>query len=124
MGNVACVPTYKIALAQRLITLPTKKSELVNDFLFWMLHWFRTLERLELLTSGSTVVGIKQSVFRKVEFSFPSLAEQSRITVLLNAENETSEINLKHLSKLRALKTSLMQDLLTGRKRVTELLPD
>jgi type I restriction enzyme S subunit len=122
MGNVARVPDYKIALAQRLITLPTKKNELSSDFLFWMLHWSRTLERLELLTSGSTVVGIKQSVFRRVEFSFPPLDEQSKIAALLNAERDTAETNLKHLSKLRALKTALMQDLLTGRKRVTDLL--
>ena len=122
MGNVARVPGYKIALAQRLITLPTKKNELSSDFLFWMLHWSRTLERLELLTSGSTVVGIKQSVFRKVDFSFPPLDEQSKIAAPLNAERDTAETNLKHLSKLRALKTALMQDLLTGRKRVTNLL--
>ena len=124
MGNVARVPEYKIALAQRLITLPTKKDELSSDFLFWMLHWSRTLERLELLTSGSTVVGIKQSVFRKVEFSFPPLVEQSRIAVLLNAEKDTADTNHKHLAKLRALKTALMQDLLTGRKRVTSLLQE
>jgi type I restriction enzyme S subunit len=122
MGNVARVPDYKIALAQRLITLPTKKNELSSDFLFWTLHWSRTLERLELLTSGSTVVGIKQSVFRKVEFGFPPLEEQSKITALLNAERDTAETNLKHLAKLRSLKTALMQDLLTGRKRVTTLL--
>jgi type I restriction enzyme S subunit len=122
MGNVARVPDYKIALAQRLITLPTKKNELSSDFLFWTLHWSRTLERLELLTSGSTVVGIKQSAFRKVEFSFPPLDEQSKIAALLNAERGAAETNLKHLSKLRALKTALMQDLLTGRKRVTALL--
>jgi len=123
MGNVARVPDYKIALAQRLITLPTKKNELASDYLFWMLHWTRTLERLELLTSGSTVVGIKQSVFRKVEFSFPPVEEQLRIAALLNAEKDTRECNLKHLAKLRSIKTALMQDLLTGRKRVTSILP-
>lgn len=122
MGNVARVPDYKMALAQRLITLPTKKGELASDYLFWMLHWTRTLERLELLTSGSTVVGIKQSIFRKVEFCFPPIEEQLRIATLLNAEKDTGESNLKHLAKLRSLKTALMQDLLTGRKRVTDLL--
>jgi type I restriction enzyme S subunit len=122
MGNVARVPDYKIALAQRLITLPTKKNELSSNFLFWMLHWSRTLERLELLTSGSTVVGIKQSVFRRVEFSFPPLDEQSNIAAMLNAEKSAAEKNLKHLAKLRSLRTALMQDLLTGRKRVTALL--
>ena len=122
MGNVARVPVYQIALAQRLITLPTKKDELASDFLFWSLHWSQTLERLKLLTSGSTVVGIKQSVFRRVEFSFPPLKEQLMIAKILNAEKSASESIHMQLSKLHSLKTSLMQDLLTGRKRVSNLL--
>lgn len=122
MGNVARVPSYRIALAQRLITLPTNTEELSNDFLFWLLHWSQTLERLTLLTSGSTVVGIKQSVFRRVIFAFPELDEQRRITKALDAEKIVADMNLKELIKLLSLKKALMQDLLSGRKRVTDLL--
>ena len=85
MGNVALVPEYRIALAQRLLTLCPKPDELLQDYLFWLLQWRRSTERLELLTSGSTVVGVKQSVFRKVEFRFPGLEEQRRISVILNS---------------------------------------
>ena len=122
MGNVALVPEYRIALAQRLITLCPKPNELSQAYLFWLLHWKRSTERLELLTSGSTVVGVKQSVFRNVEFSFPGLAEQQRISVILNSLNRASENQSNKLAKLRSLKTALMQDLLTGDVSVTPLI--
>jgi type I restriction enzyme S subunit len=122
MGNVARIPKYKIALAQRLITLVPKTFNLRDGFLFWLLHWARTRERLELLASGSTVSGIKQSVFRRVEFAFPVIEEQERIEHILNAVNEKVVDDSSHLLKLRRMKTSLMQDLLTGKRRVTPLL--
>lgn len=122
MGNVARVPSYRIALAQRLITLPTNSEELSSDFLFGLLHWSQTLERLTLLTSGSTVVGIKQSVFRRVPFAFPALAEQLRIAKALDVDKSIADANMAQLSKLQSLKKALMQDLLAGRKRVNDLL--
>jgi type I restriction enzyme S subunit len=122
MGNVARVPEYRIALAQRLITLPTKESELSSDFLFWLLHWERTRERLEQLTSGSTVVGVKQSVFRKVPFHFPRRDEQDRISQILFAHDAAIMNQKSTFTKLRSLKTALMQDLLTGKRRITPLL--
>ena len=121
MGNVALVPEYRIALAQRLLTLCPKPNELSQDYLFWLLHWRHSTERLELLTSGSTVVGVKQSVFRKVEFTFPGLEEQRRISAILNSFDSASESQRSKLTKLRSLKTALMQDLLTGKRHVTSL---
>ena len=118
MGNVALVPKYRIALAQRVLTLCPNPNELSQDFLFWLLHWRRSTERLELLTSGSTVVGLKQSVFRKVEFRFPGLKEQRRISAILNSLDSTSDNQRSKLTKLRSLKTALMQDLLTGKHRL------
>ena len=124
MGNVALVPEYRIALAQRLLTLCPKPDELSQDYLFWLIHWRRSTERLELLTSGSTVVGVKQSVFRTVEFRFPRLEEQGRISVALNLLEGVSKNQRNKLTKLRSLKTALMQDLLTGKVSVAPLLTD
>lgn len=122
MGNVARVPDYRIALAQRLLTLCPKPGKLTQDYLFWLLHWGRTTERLELLTSGSTVTGVKQSVFRKVLFKFPKEDEQERITRCLNSNASTSDSEKKTLAKLQSLKRGLMHDLLTAKRRVTPLL--
>jgi len=124
MGNVARVPDYKLALAQRVLTLSSKRSELTNEYLFWILHWSNSRERLEALTSGSTVVGIKQSVFRKVLFKYPKVDEQKEIAKTLDSHEKIVINEKRKLEKLHSLKTALMQDLLTGKKRVTTLLND
>lgn len=38
LGNVARVPSYKMALAQRLLTLCVNSQELDAGYLFWLLH--------------------------------------------------------------------------------------
>ena len=51
-----------------------------------------------------------------------TLDEVDRITQILIKFEMSGNESASRLSKLRSLKTALMQDLLTGRKRVTELL--
>jgi len=122
MGNVARVPDFRIALAQRVLTLVPNREELDPDYLFWLLHWPRARERIEILTTGSTVVGVKQSVFRKVIFQFPPLPEQQRMAEVLNSMAASLADMQEMLPKLSGLKTSLMQDLLTGRVPVNSLV--
>ena len=50
------------------------------------------------------------------------MTEQLRIASILDASTDKITEFQKRLAKLHALKTALMQDLLTGRKRVTSLL--
>jgi type I restriction enzyme S subunit len=50
------------------------------------------------------------------------ISEQERIANLLILQNSAIEDLVKNQHKLRSLKTALMQDLLTGKKRVTSLL--
>lgn len=122
MGNVARVPHYRIALAQRLLTLVCNGDCLDSGFLFWFLHWQQTHERFERMTTGSTVVGIKQSVFRRVVLQFPSLREQTEIATILDSHSAKIHSEQLSLAKLHKLKTGLMQDLLTGKVSVTALV--
>lgn len=122
MGNVARIPYGKVAVGQRILTLVANPKVLDSDFLFWLLQWETTKERLKLMTTGSTVTGIKQAVFRKVIMQFPKTDEQKLIANILNAANEKIEKIQMQLSKLHHLKTGLMQDLLSGEVSVTPLL--
>ncbi len=122
MGNVARIPTGKVAVGQRILTLVANPAVLDSDFLFWLLQWETTKERLKLMTTGSTVTGIKQSVFRKIIMQFPKTDEQKLIASILNAANQKIEHIQLELSKLNRLKTGLMQDLLSGRVSVKVLM--
>ena len=68
------------------------------------------------------MVKISASIIKQLIFPKPPIAEQSRIKSIIKKINSSMhELKTSHY-KLRALKTALMQDLLTGRKRVTALL--
>jgi type I restriction enzyme S subunit len=72
--------------------------------------------------AGTTVESIDRLVFELMKIPRPDLLEQARISVVLD-QQESMSITLKNeLLKLRSLKIALMQDLLTGKKRVTALL--
>ncbi|MBD2205282.1 restriction endonuclease subunit S [Calothrix sp. FACHB-1219] len=113
LGNVARVPSYKIALAQRLLTLRASPEELDAGYLFWLLNWSESRRRLEQKSTGSTVLGIKQSVFRKIFFRFPSLPEQRRIAEILDTVDEAIARTSSLIIKLKQTKAGLLQDLLT-----------
>lgn len=57
-----------------------------------------------------------------VNVAVPTLSEQSRIVRAFDELQQAIDLNNKHAKKLRSLKTALMQDLLTGKVRVTPLL--
>ncbi|MCC5667084.1 restriction endonuclease subunit S [Nostoc sp. CHAB 5784] len=113
LGNVARVPSYKIALAQRLLTLRASPEALDADYLFWLLNWSESRRRLEQKSTGSTVLGIKQSVFRKILFRFPNLPEQRRIAEILDTMDEAIARTSSLIIKLKQTKAGLLQDLLT-----------
>jgi type I restriction enzyme, S subunit len=52
----------------------------------------------------------------------PSVQEQKCISEKLSYQDAAENQEVEHLVKLRSLKTALMQELLTGKKRVTALL--
>ena len=79
---------------------------------------------LEGLAPQSAQKNINLEVLRPLPIPTPSPEEQQRIGDLYDSlDFDQERMELTHL-KLRSLKTALMQDLLTGKKRVTALLND
>jgi type I restriction enzyme S subunit len=118
LGNVARVPDYKLAVGQRIITLQPKPDELDASYLFWLLLEPISKQRIQQKSTGSTAVGIKISVFVKVQFQFPKIEEQRLIGSILDRSQEVIEAEEVQVKKLKLLKQGLMQDLLSGRVRV------
>lgn len=85
------------------------------------------IDRLEfydysLLVSGSAQPKLNQRNLRQMKLPIPPFNEQQKIGGSIHAIKQDLAIRFGQITKLRSLKTALMQDLLTGRKRVTELL--
>jgi type I restriction enzyme S subunit len=67
-------------------------------------------------------VNLSGELLSAFKIRLPSVAEQKEIADRITRIDSQVSIVRQQLAKLRSLKTALMQDLLTGRKRVTALL--
>jgi len=123
LGNVAQIETDdRLAFAQRVIILQAS-SRIADSFLKYLMLGQPFRSRLFALGSGSTVEGIQQSTFRKLLIAIPkSLAEQNSIVEILFEMDSKISNESTCMEKLRQAKSGLLDDLLTGRVRVTPLL--
>jgi type I restriction enzyme S subunit len=95
LGEVAQISDPNIALAQRVITLRGKKEFLNNDFLKYLLISPQTQSELAGRSSGTTVLGIKQSELRKVKLIIPEYPIQAKIAGILKSLDDKIELNRK-----------------------------
>jgi type I restriction enzyme S subunit len=71
---------------------------------------------------GVTMKRINLGNLRRIELALPSIPEQDMIVERLRTAQRQTEATALELQKLRSEKSGLMDDLLTGRVRVTPLL--
>jgi len=109
LGEVAQLPKGKVALAQRVITLRGKKGLVDNTFLKYLLLSRPFQEDLEARATGTTVVGIKQSVLRKIDLAFPSFLDQKTIAYILGTLDDKIELNRKTNETLEAMAKALFK---------------
>jgi type I restriction enzyme S subunit len=77
---------------------------------------------LNYISGSSGQKNLSQKQIGAIHIALAPVEEQEKICNLLNKSANQFEFDGINLNKIRALKTALMQDLLTGRKRVTDLL--
>jgi type I restriction enzyme S subunit len=92
------------------------KAENSNEFIYYLM---KTLKNVLLKNaSGSTFLEISPNRVNQIEISIPLLSEQTRIATILSDMDGAIEGLEKQLEKYRAVKVGLMQELLSGRKRL------
>jgi type I restriction enzyme, S subunit len=74
--------------------------------------------------TSSSMVKINAEIIKNCYFLCPELDEQNQIIYFLEKHHQVLTTYVKNLQKLKFQKTGLMQDLLTGKVRITELLKD
>lgn len=113
----------KLILSDKIYRLvPTKEAD--GRFLCYALSSSGSQRHLSNLKTGmaESQTNISQEIVKALMTVCPPSAEQSLIADRLDHISSESNKSTTVLAKLRSLKTALMQDLLTGRKRVTEFL--
>lgn len=103
LGEVAQLDDRTVALAQRLITLRGKPGVLDNTFLKFLMQSRFVQDQLRARSTGTTVLGIRQSELRKVQLVVPPIAEQRGIAHVLGTLDDKIELNRRMNDTLEAM---------------------
>lgn len=75
-------------------------------------------------SQGSKQQSLNNKIVAQIPIHVPPLPEQQKIAQILSSQDEKIEDIKNKLNKLKSLKASLMQDLLSGKVRVTKLMEE
>jgi type I restriction enzyme S subunit len=115
IGKVA-LNKIDIAISQDLTGVVLNQKLAIPDFIYWSL--VNNANRLKALAQGSTIKGVLREDLGKMEIPLPSLPEQQKIAEILSAVDGRLELLGKRKERLGRIKKGLMDDLLTGKRRV------
>lgn len=122
LGLVARLDRDDVAVAQRLLTLRGKKDVLDNDYLMYFLQSNKGQALLKARETGTTVTGIKQSEFRKIEIELPDVEYQKKIAGILRSVDEKIKVNSEINNNLQQQVQTLFADwLLSNSEFATEV---
>ncbi len=110
--------------ASYLVRLNPHPERLLPEMLNLWLNWNRIqIAMRRQATPAVQQVNINPTNLRSIPAAFPrDLDEQTAITVRISAVREVFNAYRAHRCKLKSMKAGLLQDLLTGNRRVTALL--
>ena len=91
-------------------------SSYVTDFMYYMLNYLAP--SIKASASEQAVPIINKSSFEKIELNFPKHKEQEVIANILSAMDNEIEKLEKKLNKYKNIKTGMMEELLTGKRRL------
>ncbi|MBK7676964.1 MAG: restriction endonuclease subunit S [Candidatus Accumulibacter sp.] len=124
-GEARVIPeqVYAPCLGQRMMMYQTAPGKLRADYLVYAIYSHRVQKRLFELAGGSTVGHIRVGDIRTLSIPHPmEVNEQERIASALNGISNGLKDAANTHKKLCSIKQGLMEDLLTGERRVTQLL--
>ena len=123
-GNIARTSIVPTSLQEANLTQGTARIS-VNDkndtkFVYYKLASTPILNRINALSKGSTFKEISLEELRKVKLPLPPLPEQRKIAKILSTWDKAISTTERLIVNSKQQKKALMQQLLTGRKRLID----
>lgn len=87
------------------------------SFLYYLFNFFKN--KLIAYACGSTFLELSKKDFERLSFVCPNMEEQKAISSVLSTSDKEIETLQQKLNHLKKEKKVLMQQLLTGKRRVT-----
>lgn len=107
---------------QHIALVRLNHQRVYSRFVGWFLSSYEGQTQFSKLNESGAKAGLNLPTVRSLMFLKPELEEQKKIAVILDQSSRVINNHICNKIKLKALKTALMQDLLTGKVRVTPLL--
>jgi len=98
---------------------PESFNKLIPEYANYLFSGVQFRQLIKPLAQGSTRFNLSKENLKKLEISFPPLPEQQKIASILSSMDSHIDEKQRKLEQTQSLKKSLMQDLLTGKVRVT-----
>ena len=113
VGKIAIAPT-KICTSQDFTNVVLRE----NDVEYVALALQPVLQSMATVSQGTSIKGITTDEVKKIEVAVPPLEEQKRISDAINNVSNLIRSLEELRSKKKAIKRGVMQELLTGKKRL------
>ena len=122
-GNAAInLLNEEFSLLSSVALIRPMKSKLTSMFLLQTILSENGQRLIKDAMSGLAITRVTLEIINNFMIKVPPIQEQKNIRQFLAVQDELIKSEANKLVKLRSLKIGLMQDLLTGKKRVTALL--
>ena len=120
IGKIALVDYLpkKATLGTGVFRIRTETNECIPRYLYYIFDSFYFKRFIQILKAGSTLSHLYQKDLVRFKIPLPPLPEQQKIAEILSTVDKKLELERKRKEKLERIKKGLMNDLLTGRKRV------
>ena len=122
-GSIGYQSNYGNGLISPMYTVFSTNKNFVDDtFLFAILKSHHLIYLYQSMMEGSINRrgGLRWDSFSTIKIDLPSLDEQKAISVFLHDMDKEIELANKKLANLKSQKRGLMQQLLTGKKRIKQ----
>lgn len=114
VGSVA-ISDHEACIGRGICAIEAKDGN-DQEFLYQWMLWYEP--RWASLSQGSTFESVNSSDIRSMQIKLPVTHEQRAISKVLSVSDREYELLAIRLSKLKREKKALMQQLLTGKRRV------
>ncbi|WP_347474193.1 restriction endonuclease subunit S [Acinetobacter thermotolerans] len=119
VGVLSFVDSMKpFVLGQDTVLIKAEKSD--SKYLFYKIQSEEVQKRIVRLAGGSTFARINLADIRKLILECPPLVEQKKIAQILSTWDQAISATEKLLENSQQQKKALMQQLLTGKKRLLD----
>jgi len=113
------VAQYRLCIGRGLAAIRFNLNRANHWFYFY--YFQKTKNFLENLGKGSTFKAITKEDLENLKVPYPPLSEQQKIAEILLTIDKKLELERKRKEKLERIKKGLMDLLLTGKIRITQL---